>query len=95
MVSKFSFEWDEEKNIKNKEKHGLSFEEAQDAFMDPQRLIVEDMAHSKQEKRFFCLGKTGTGIMTVRFTYRAGVVRIIGAGYWREGKKRYEQENKL
>jgi hypothetical protein len=31
--------------------------------------------------------------MTVRFTYRAGVIRIFGAGYWRKGKKIYEREN--
>jgi hypothetical protein len=31
--------------------------------------------------------------MTVRFTWRAGRIRIIGAGYWRKGKKIYEQQN--
>lgn len=31
--------------------------------------------------------------MTVRFTWRRGVNRIIGAGYWRKGKQIYEQQN--
>jgi uncharacterized protein len=31
--------------------------------------------------------------MTVRFTYRDDVIRIIGAGYWRKGKSIYEKEN--
>jgi hypothetical protein len=31
--------------------------------------------------------------MTVRFTYRKGRIRIFGAGYWRKGKKIYEQQN--
>jgi uncharacterized protein len=31
--------------------------------------------------------------LTVRFTYREGVVRIIGAGYWRKGRRIYEREN--
>ena len=35
------------------------------------------------------------GIITVRFTYREGKVRIFGAGYWRKGRKRYEQQNNL
>jgi hypothetical protein len=35
------------------------------------------------------------GVLTVRFTYRGGVIRIFGAGYWRKGKRIYEQENSL
>jgi hypothetical protein len=31
--------------------------------------------------------------MTVRFTYRKDLIRILGAGYWRKGKKIYEQQN--
>jgi len=34
-------------------------------------------------------------VLTVRFTYRDGIIRIIGAGYWRKGKTVYEQENGL
>ena len=33
--------------------------------------------------------------MTVRFTYRASTIRIIGAGYWRKGKRVYERENQI
>lgn len=35
----------------------------------------------------------GHGALTVRFAYREGVIRIIGAGYWRRGKKIYEEQN--
>lgn len=31
----------------------------------------------------------------MRFTYRNEVIRIIGAGYWRKGKRIYEQENQV
>lgn len=31
-------------------------------------------------------------IITVRFTYRDGQVRIFGAGYWRKGKMYYEEK---
>ena len=89
------FEWDESKNIANQEKHGVSFREARKAFFDPQRVIVEDADHSISEQRYFCMGKVGGGIMTVRFTYRGDVIRIIGAGYWRKGKERYEKENQV
>ncbi|MCA9999298.1 MAG: BrnT family toxin [Anaerolineales bacterium] len=60
-----------------------------------QRLIIEDTAHSFNEQRYFCLGKVDDEVLTVRFTYRNGIIRIIGAGYWRKGKKRYEEENQL
>lgn len=90
-----SFEWDDEKNRQNRDKHNLSFEEAQFAFKDKKRVIIEDNEHSTEaEKRFFCIGKVGTKICTVRFTYRKHIIRIIGAGYWRKGKIRYEKENK-
>ena len=92
-MSKDSFDWDPEKDLTNQAKHGVSFLEAQYAFADPNRVIAEDLSHSKKEKRYFCFGKVGGGIMTVRFTYRFGVIRIFGAGYWRKGKKVYEREN--
>ena len=89
------FEWDEIKNQINREKHNVSFQEAKKVFLDPGRIIVEDLDHSRDEKRFFCLGKIGDHVLTVRFTYRKKIIRIIGAGYWRKGKKRYEKENNI
>ncbi len=47
------------------------------------------------EKRYYCFGETGGGILTVRFTYREGVIRIFGAGYWRRGKRIYDRENQI
>ena len=92
-----SFEWNDAKNLENQRKHGVSFYEAQHAFLDKNRVIAEDLSHSSKEKRFYCFGlnEAGTGIITVRFTYRSGRIRIIGAGYWRKGKKIYEQSNSI
>ena len=89
------FEWDPEKDLLNRAKHGVSFAEAQSAFADPDRIIAEDLSHSRGEKRYYCFGKAGEGILTVRFTYRRGIIRIIGAGYWRKGKQIYERENQI
>ena len=60
-----NFEWDENKNAENIEKHELSFYIAQKAFFDEKRIIVADAAHSQKEKRFLCIGDTGEGIATV------------------------------
>ncbi len=88
-----SFEWDETKNRFNQAKHGVSFELAQHAFLDPKRVIVPDLGHSQREVRYFCFGWVEGGVLTVRFTWRDGSIRIIGAGYWRKGKSVYEEEN--
>ena len=90
-----SFEWDENKNVLNFKKHGILFEEAQAAFLDKMRIILLDGGHSKGEKRYFCIGKVDTSIITVRFTYRKSKIRIFGAGKWRRGKNIYEQKNRL
>ena len=93
-MKKVTFEWDDNKNQLNEIKHGVSFFYAQAAFMDPHRVIAEDIEHSQIEKRYYCFGKIEEGIMTVRFTYRGNIIRIIGAGYWREGRKIYEKARK-
>ncbi len=89
------FEWDDEKDRENRAKHGVSFKTAQCAFTDPKRVIARDPGHSLREPRYYCFGRAGGGILTVRFTYREGRIRIIGAGYWRKGKAIYEEENKI
>ena len=81
MIKKVHFEWDELKDTENKKKHGVSFTLAQFAFADNNRIILEDLAHSKNEKRYYCIGKVNDGILTVRFTYRNNKIRIFGAGY--------------
>jgi uncharacterized DUF497 family protein len=93
MKKKSDFEWDKNKDKENQEKHGVSFSLAQLAFLDESRVIMEDLSHSKSEQRFYCLGKVADGILTVRFTYRNSIIRIIGAGYWRKGRRIYETEN--
>ena len=92
-MKKTEFEWDENKNFTNKVKHNVSFERAQYAFEDLNRVIAEDIDHSNDEKRYFCFGEVDDGILTVRFTYRENIIRIFGAGYWRKGKKIYEENN--
>jgi len=93
-MDKANFEWDEAKNQENQKKHHVAFELAQYAFADPCRVIAEDLTHSQNEKRYYCFGKVGEGVITVRFTNRVNKIRIIGAGYWRKGRKIYGNKNK-
>ena len=90
-MNEVNFEWDQRKNEINMAKHGVSFFVAQQAFLDPKRVIAEDIEHSRNEKRYYCFGKVNGAVMTVRFIYKGRIVRIFGAGYWRKGRKIYEK----
>ena len=95
-MSEDRFEWDLAKDQANQAKHGIAFAEACAAFGDPMRVITDDTVHSSaDEPRYFCIGKIARGIVSVRFTYRDGVIRIYGAGFWRAGRKKYEAENQI
>jgi uncharacterized DUF497 family protein len=94
-MKKTRFEWNEDKDRENQTKHKVSFSLAQRAFLDPWRIIAQDVSHSGEEERFYCIGRVNDDIMTVRFTFRANVIRIFGAGYWRKGKRIYEEQNKI
>jgi uncharacterized DUF497 family protein len=85
------FEWDNRKNEINIAKHGISFFTAQLAFLDTNRIIAEDVEHSRSEKRYYCFGKVDGAVITVRFIYKGQTIRIFGAGYWRKGRKIYEK----
>ena len=86
------FSWDPKKEWLNRLKHGVDFSTATQAFFDPHRRIAEDPKHSGHEKRQFCFGVVEGRVLTVRFLYRKDEIRIIGAGYWRKGRRIYEEE---
>lgn len=72
------FEWDEEKNAINKEKHKISFETAAYVFDDPYYIEMFDFEHSAEEDRYIAIGKVGD-ILFVVFTERKDTVRLISA----------------
>lgn len=76
------FEWDENKNIINKKKHKISFEEARTVFYDTEALLIDDPEHSQEEERFIILGLSKkANLLVVCHCYRASetVIRIISA----------------
>ena len=86
------FVWNVEKEKVNVAKHGVDFAAASRAFLDPKRKIFLNLKHSGTERRFYCIGSVGGKILTVRFVYRDGKIRIFGAGHWRGGKRYYENK---
>ena len=73
------FEWDENKNAVNINKHGVSFEEAAAVFSDPRRYEMYDGIHSLIEKRWIIIGLAGFKLLKVSFTERKDKIRLISA----------------
>jgi uncharacterized protein len=90
------FDWDPRKAQSNWRKHGVAFEEAATAFLDPDGLDGEDLEHSESEPRRLRLAKSGAGrVLLVAYTIRSDEneekIRVISARRAsRKERKRYE-----
>ena len=74
------FEWDEWKNLVNAAKHGVAFEEAREAFDDPNGVLIDDLEHSSvREQRYWLIGQTAGRMLLIVFTYRLARARLISA----------------
>ena len=73
-------EWDFDKAATNLAKHGVSFEEASTALLDPMALAQEDRA-SEDEPRWVLLGMSSRArLLTVVYTLRRqDRIRLISA----------------
>ena len=86
------FEWDEEKDRVNQEKHGISFETASYVFQDEFYIEMYDFEHSVEEDRYIAIGKVGD-LLFVVFTERGERIRLISARAATERERRlyYDQ----
>lgn len=71
------FEWDENKNQRNMENHGIAFQEAIAVFFDDFRIELDDT--SSDEERFNIIGTAHGRILFVVYTWRKAKIRIISA----------------
>lgn len=87
------FEWDDDKNRGNIEKHGIGFATASRIFEGPLVSWVDDR-YEYGEVRHHSIGQVGGVIMlAVIHTDRDGIIRIISARRAnRAERKRYEEE---
>ncbi len=72
------FEWDEEKNQINIERHGIDFETAVLVFNDVQRIEIYDIEHSMNEDRYNTIGMVDD-VLFVVYTERKENIRLISA----------------
>ena len=75
------FEWDDQKEQINIQKHGIDFSTAALVFNDIYRIETYDSLHSDIEDRYITIGQINsiTLIVMVVYTERTDVIRIISA----------------
>lgn len=89
------FEWDDAKATANLAKHGVSFEQAREAFNDPFAIDFVDDRDDYGEHRLILLGMVESRLLIIAHVLREDKVRIISA---REAepheRRRYHEENR-
>lgn len=90
-----SFDWDEGNNFKNFDKHGVTNQECEEVFMDENKVMHKDLAHSIKENRFLLIGKTQSErLLFLVFTLRKDQIRVISARDLNQKEYRlYEQRS--
>lgn len=85
------FEWDEEKNMINIQKHGFGFETALHVFADENRIEYYDEYHSGEEERYITIGMVDNVLMVIMVVYteRDDKIRLISA---RKATKREKED---
>lgn len=77
-------DWDEDKNLYNQGKHGVSFEEAATCFFDLERRLLDSPNSKGGEPRMLLYGTSDAGrplvvVFVVRLTDDMTIARIISA----------------
>ena len=91
------FDWDEANIRKNRERHEVTPEEAEDVFFHELLVVRSDVRHSKGDKRYYVLGQTSAGRrLFIAFTVRRNRIRVISVRDMNRNEKetyaRYEKE---
>jgi uncharacterized DUF497 family protein len=90
------FEWNEAKAASNVARHGVSFKQAQTAFLDPLAGVRRDPDHSEDEEREVLVGASSNGtLLLVSFTQDGDIIRIISARELTRSERKYYEEERV
>jgi uncharacterized protein len=101
MLHIYDFEWDARKAFSNIKKHGISFEQAAQVFLDSLAVTVFDEAHSENEERWLTLGQNTNGdLLVVAHSYlqsepSRSLIRIISARLATKQERRIYSDNQI
>ncbi|PIV07667.1 hypothetical protein COS53_01230 [Candidatus Shapirobacteria bacterium CG03_land_8_20_14_0_80_35_14] len=91
----YEFDWDQGNVIKNLLKHQIECRQIEEAFIDDNSLVGDDLKHSSVESRFLLIGKDHEGnVLYIVFTQRQNKVRIISARIASKKERRFYEKNK-
>jgi len=82
-----NFEWDPEKDRKNRKIHGISFSIAKFVFNDRERWERYDSGHSEKEDRWQTIGMVDK-VLFVVYSEQGETIRIISARMADENERR-------
>jgi uncharacterized protein len=92
FLAAVSFEWDERKNLLNLTKHGIDFDDASEVFYGS---IILHQSDRNNEERWIAIGSLEDRLITVVFTRRTHVIRIISARRVRKNEEREYRNAKV
>lgn len=92
LLAATGFEWDEFKSRANLIKHGIAFDDAIEIFYGP---VVVKGSKRNNEERWIAIGKSDDQLVTVIFTRRNDLIRIISARHPRPDEKRAYRHAKM
>jgi uncharacterized protein len=73
-----SFQWDKGNIPKNLQKHNVTYQEAEEIFVNDPLTLARDKDHSKGERRYWALGQTKSNRkLFAAFTIRGIKIRVI------------------
>ena len=83
------FEYDHQKSVLNKSKHGITLEEAKELWLVP---AVEIEARTADEPRFMIIGKVNERFYSCIYTIRGSAIRLISARRSRKSEEKIYHE---
>ncbi|WP_051555155.1 BrnT family toxin [Legionella fairfieldensis] len=86
------FEWDDNKQKINIEKHGIDFVDAVAIFSDINR-IEKTIMHESGEERHFTLGMVNGVVLLVVYTLRYKSIRLISARRASKNERKYYKDH--
>jgi uncharacterized DUF497 family protein len=78
-LHEIAFEWDSQKAMTSLRKHGMSFEQACEAFFDPFLVRLEDEVIDDELRERILGMSTNWKTLYVAYLLRADIIRIVSA----------------
>ncbi|MEY3219802.1 MAG: hypothetical protein RIT27_1159 [Pseudomonadota bacterium] len=85
-----AFEYDQNKSMLNKQKHGIDFDEARNLWLDKNGVQIQ--AKSDTEKRFALIAYYNGKLWSAFYTYRQSCIRLISVRRSRDSERKLYYE---